>query len=410
MIANTFYKTIIFEITRKCNLHCTFCGRGDPQNISITKEIIDKAMTELKGAYINQIGISGGEPTVEPEMLIYLIDSIISHKLLVKEVFMFTNGLIFDFNVANAFKRLIKYLKQIEPNIKDSKDFYEKEYELVNINGKCNAKVEITISDWRHGTDRRKLIVTKNLYDNAINDDDFVSAIQSEVNKELNVISLEGNALKNYRQLLPSSVDLKDIRIVDNNYSFITKGLNDIVSVEKSISISSNGNVFVGGIMSYKNADKKPICNILDCKGDLLSYIDTFCWENPIDFKARDFRAKSKAVEFCKSHNIKIENWSKNDDDMTTALSKCIDAYEKIARDLHKLLPSLDQATIQLTAICTIVVNFYESHIPQASINSFLKLCTQIKHNDIKNMTPEWCRGFILFQTQKDKKRREKKQ
>lgn len=41
-----------FELTRRCNMRCRFCSRGEAQDIDITKEIIDKALDELIIVYI----------------------------------------------------------------------------------------------------------------------------------------------------------------------------------------------------------------------------------------------------------------------------------------------------------------------------------------------------------------------
>lgn len=40
--------TLCFELTRRCNMNCDFCCRGDAQNKDITKEIIDKTLEEVK--------------------------------------------------------------------------------------------------------------------------------------------------------------------------------------------------------------------------------------------------------------------------------------------------------------------------------------------------------------------------
>ena len=57
MLGGKFLKyinTISFEITRRCNLNCKWCSKGDPQNFDISKEIIDKT---LDGTEINNMDL-----------------------------------------------------------------------------------------------------------------------------------------------------------------------------------------------------------------------------------------------------------------------------------------------------------------------------------------------------------------
>ena len=68
---------LAIEITRRCNLNCLFCGKGKSQNLDITKEIIDKTLDEMDGVYINNLRISGGEPTLAPDIICCLFDKII---------------------------------------------------------------------------------------------------------------------------------------------------------------------------------------------------------------------------------------------------------------------------------------------------------------------------------------------
>lgn len=48
-------RRLSFDITRRCNLNCKWCSRGDAQNEDITKEIVDKAIAEMKGKYIASV-------------------------------------------------------------------------------------------------------------------------------------------------------------------------------------------------------------------------------------------------------------------------------------------------------------------------------------------------------------------
>lgn len=37
-----YMKNLNFELTRRCNLRCRWCARGNPQSIDITKKLLTK--------------------------------------------------------------------------------------------------------------------------------------------------------------------------------------------------------------------------------------------------------------------------------------------------------------------------------------------------------------------------------
>lgn len=43
------------EVTRRCNLNCDFCAKGEAQGMDITKETIDKTLDEVSEAYIHML-------------------------------------------------------------------------------------------------------------------------------------------------------------------------------------------------------------------------------------------------------------------------------------------------------------------------------------------------------------------
>ena len=49
------FLTLALQVTRRCNLRCDLCGKGEPQNIDITTEIIDKTFDEVQNYYISDL-------------------------------------------------------------------------------------------------------------------------------------------------------------------------------------------------------------------------------------------------------------------------------------------------------------------------------------------------------------------
>lgn len=112
---------IAIEMTRRCNAKCHHCMRGEAQNIDVSKEIIDSILNNEEISQIDHICFSGGEPTLNADMIIYAINKIIAEKINVLEIAMVTNGQIFNRGLVEAFNRFINYRKQV--NGKDSEDY-----------------------------------------------------------------------------------------------------------------------------------------------------------------------------------------------------------------------------------------------------------------------------------------------
>lgn len=103
---------LAFETTRRCNIRCKHCMRGESQNINLTKEIVDQFLDNNEINIIESICFSGGELTLNPDIIIYTINKIIEENLDVQELVMVTNGQIFNKELVDAFKRFNIYCNQ----------------------------------------------------------------------------------------------------------------------------------------------------------------------------------------------------------------------------------------------------------------------------------------------------------
>ena len=103
---------LAIEMTRRCNLRCEHCMRGESQNIDASKEIIDMILNNDEIKRIDHICFSGGEPTLNPNIIIYAINKIITENIDVLEIVMVTNGQIFNKDLVEAFNRFNEYRNQ----------------------------------------------------------------------------------------------------------------------------------------------------------------------------------------------------------------------------------------------------------------------------------------------------------
>lgn len=100
---------LVLETTRKCNLQCKHCMRGEKQNVDLTKNIVDMIFNNKEIRGIKTICFTGGEPTLNADIIIYTIDKIINEHLEVGNIVMETNGQIFNQKLIEAFNRFNEY-------------------------------------------------------------------------------------------------------------------------------------------------------------------------------------------------------------------------------------------------------------------------------------------------------------
>lgn len=54
--------TLMLEVTRRCNMKCEHCLRGDAQPVMMTPKILDTVLSQL--SYISSVLFTGGEPSL----------------------------------------------------------------------------------------------------------------------------------------------------------------------------------------------------------------------------------------------------------------------------------------------------------------------------------------------------------
>ena len=67
-----YLSSLVFEITRKCNMACEHCLRGSAQNYNIKPSIVGKVMGDVDA--VSSVTFSGGEPTMNPRFFTHFVD------------------------------------------------------------------------------------------------------------------------------------------------------------------------------------------------------------------------------------------------------------------------------------------------------------------------------------------------
>ena len=405
------------EVTRKCNMNCDFCARGQAQNLEISKEIIDKTLDELSDTFIANLRINGGEPLLAQELMIYLLNKIIENNIHVNIISLFTNGTIEPtIELCESISKVIEYLRNDEYNMRQLIN-WSNSTEHWLYQGAVGSKVYITVSDIQRSVDKTQIQKCLDGFNSNINDIDFNIVEQSTVKPGISLfgLELEGNAIKNYRKLIGDEASLSRIKIINNEYCFIhysrnlnvEKFIKDTVFFSKTLTVSANGNVFPGSMMSYERVDNKPMFNVLNCNMDFFKKVIDFCWQHPINEKALSARNNYKAIQFCQKNNIAIKNFSKVDFEISKLLNYLVDEYEKIGKDLHTIMPNLTFVEIDIAAMATLALKMFENNIDPEYIKLFLKDCTLLDTNNIDYFNAEYCRGLILSMSERNNKRSE---
>ena len=82
--------TLVFEVTRRCNMSCKHCLRGESENLEITREIIDKTLDNIE--VVNNITFSGGEPVLNLDAIAYTLEACKERNIPVYGFYIVTNG------------------------------------------------------------------------------------------------------------------------------------------------------------------------------------------------------------------------------------------------------------------------------------------------------------------------------
>lgn len=85
-----YVESLIIEITRRCNMRCAHCLRGDAQDMDISKESLDKIFQPVE--HVGTLTFTGGEPALRPQLLMDALETAKRHHTMVERVYIVTNG------------------------------------------------------------------------------------------------------------------------------------------------------------------------------------------------------------------------------------------------------------------------------------------------------------------------------
>lgn len=125
--------TLAFEITRRCNMCCEHCMRGDAQNKDMTEEIIDATLSGVES--ICSLVLTGGEPSLNVPAMRYIAKRIDELGIPVDNVYLVTNGKVVSNDFLMACLEL--FMQAEEPDMNGlalSKDMFHEDIPWENVN------------------------------------------------------------------------------------------------------------------------------------------------------------------------------------------------------------------------------------------------------------------------------------
>lgn len=90
------------ELTRKCQINCEHCFKGKAQNLTISKEIIDKFLKQTE--VIGYLHFTGGEPTLALNEMEYFLDCLYEYRIPLFHLQIITNG----YEKSERFVQIVK--------------------------------------------------------------------------------------------------------------------------------------------------------------------------------------------------------------------------------------------------------------------------------------------------------------
>lgn len=92
MLKSLYIGTLGVEVTRRCNLQCVHCMRGDAQEKDLDLNALDRLLCKTSG--IDTLVLTGGEPSLVPEICSQVLALIKAHMIPVSNFYCVTNGTV----------------------------------------------------------------------------------------------------------------------------------------------------------------------------------------------------------------------------------------------------------------------------------------------------------------------------
>lgn len=85
-----YIKNLCIEITRRCNMRCAHCMRGDAEPVDIPLKHISNLLRHVR--HIHHFNITGGEPSLNVRAIRHILERVRAYGITVNDFYIVTNG------------------------------------------------------------------------------------------------------------------------------------------------------------------------------------------------------------------------------------------------------------------------------------------------------------------------------
>ena len=223
--------SLVLEVTRRCNLTCAHCLRGDAQVLDMTGTVIDATLRGVTS--ISNVTFSGGEPTLNIPIIRYFTKQVKKLGIDLSSFYLATNGLDPSFEVVHALIDL---------------------YTLVDSPEYCQLAWS---NDNYHGTKEPKLYQALRFFAPRYSEEQLRrygdSNLINEGRAEENSLVVRGHSREHKLETLNLEYEEEDC----------PKESARVARVESTVYIAANGNVMTDCDCSFEKIDRLAIGNVL---------------------------------------------------------------------------------------------------------------------------------------------------
>lgn len=118
-----YISELVIETTRRCNMACYHCLRGESEDIDQRKEHIDDLLDQVDN--IGNVTFSGGEPSLNVPIIQYFLDACIKRQIDINIFYIATNGFSIQEDFIIICIKLYAYCQEKEYcQVEVSNDYY----------------------------------------------------------------------------------------------------------------------------------------------------------------------------------------------------------------------------------------------------------------------------------------------
>lgn len=242
---NLKYKELAFEVTRRCNMKCPHCMRGNAENHTISKEVVDKALDNV--SMIGRLLLTGGEPFLEPEMIEYIFDGIIKREIPVMSINIVTNGTIRDKRIAESYNKITDYIAE---TVGVRMEWDKKQLRTI-------GKISVSNDNFHDDID---IMETLKFYREHLNQHTIITKESPTKKDETDYIIYLGNA----KTATLGENQKYRYTVTPYRVRFLNDEDGSAVAIHTMIQIGYDGKVLIGEDSSYEQQDKNNYGNILE--------------------------------------------------------------------------------------------------------------------------------------------------